>query len=231
MWQRRCPPTLYDYKFKMAATKSEQEITITVGDCDRRDSKLGCVQIFDHGPLWLVMTRIGLRGHLMPWRTWIDVARWYIALPKLKMAAIKSEVEKTNERREMHAPRFQPIKYPRIISATPDLNIILSKLFDIARRWSTTVNQDGGHPKPQIRIERTGRTCMPDSNGYSIICDHAGHVCDTADIDRRCSYQNSRRRPPLSVSNLWLPWILVVDRRRTKSTESYLSRAWSKTRW
>ena len=109
MWQRRCPPTLYDYKFKMAATKSEQEITITVGDCDRRDSKLGCVQIFDHGPLWLVMTRIGLRGHLMPWRTWIDVARWYIALPKLKMAAIKSEVEKTNERREMHAPRFQPI--------------------------------------------------------------------------------------------------------------------------
>ena len=44
--------------------------------------------------------------------------------------------------------------YPRIISATPDL-IILSKLFDIARRWSTTVNQDGGHPKPQIRIERT----------------------------------------------------------------------------
>jgi hypothetical protein len=63
--------------------------------------------------------------------------------------------------------------YPRIISATPDLNIILSKLFDIARRWSTTVNQDGGHPKPQIRIERTGRTCMPDSNGYSITCDHA----------------------------------------------------------
>ena len=95
--------------------------------------------------------------------------------------------------------------YPRIISATPDLNIILSKLFDMARRWSTTVNQDGGHPKPQIRIERTGRTCMPDSNGYSIICDHAGHVCDTADIDRRCSYQNSRWRPPLSVSNLWLP--------------------------
>ena len=42
--------------------------------------------------------------------------------------------------------------YPRIISATPDLNIILSKLFDIARRWSTTVNQDGGHPKPQIRM-------------------------------------------------------------------------------
>ena len=72
--------------------------------------------------------------------------------------------------------------YPRIISATPDLNIILSKLFDIARRWSTTVNQDGGHPKPQIRIERTGRTCMPDSNGYSIICDHAGHTSVTLPI-------------------------------------------------
>jgi len=40
-------------------------------------------------------------------------------------------------------------------------------------------------PKPEMEITMNKMILRPDSNGYSHICDHAGLVCDTADIARR----------------------------------------------
>ena len=60
-----------------------------------------------------------------------------------------------------------------------------------------------------------GMSLRPDSNGYPHICDHAGLVCDTADIARRwlvSGIQDGGHHFRISV----------VGRRRKMSTESYI---------
>ncbi len=65
--------------------------------------------------------------------------------------------------------------------------MLLSTLPDVTRRCQTltgTENQDGGHQNRKWK-KVNGLSLRPDFNGYSHICDHAGHVGDTADANRR----------------------------------------------
>ncbi len=60
---------------------------------------------------------------------------------------------------------------------------------DTARR-RPTLRDVHRQPKINMAATETGNgnnrlSLQPDSNGYPHICDHAGHVCDIADADRR----------------------------------------------
>ena len=64
------------------------------------------------------------------------------------------------------------------------LDMTLSTLPDVAdcrnSRWCMAATETGNGNNLL-----NGISLRPDSNGYTHICDHAGLVCDTADIARR----------------------------------------------
>jgi hypothetical protein len=73
-----------------------------------------------------------------------------------------------------------------IFSAMPDSDVLLSALPDIVRHCQTLIDYCKSRwrsIKPEI--EMNGLSLRPDFNDYSYICDHSGHVCDSADADRR----------------------------------------------